>query len=196
MFNIRLKIRKEEVFMPYHFINTKGYSDAADAVLDAFLYRSGHQNSDKKPEIRYVNIPMTGMTSSIYVVRVDSYNNRVVKVTFNDGSFTKSVCSKNDTFDLDVGITICILKRIIGKNSEVANSTYAKLFRDIHKLMANAEKEKANEAKRKAEVREKQHRAEMKNKAKKMKEKEEAIDIAKQGYIRAMQELDMEDDLK
>lgn len=47
------------------------------------------------------------------ITNIEVYNDRVAKVTFDDGSFTKSVCQENDIFDLDVGITVCLMKKML-----------------------------------------------------------------------------------
>lgn len=120
--------------------------------------------------------------------KIDVYNDRVVKVTFIDDTFTKSVCSPNDRFDLDVGITICCMKRLLGNDSKDGNRVYNNIIRLAHKQMEINEKQ----AKLKAEEEKKRKAAEKKRamtkKAKMMKAKEEQIDIVKQGYLRALTE--------
>lgn len=116
-------------------------------------------------------------------VKVETYNDRVVKVTFEDGSFTKSVCSSNDTFDLDVGITICILKRVMGKNG---HKLYNNMMRDIHKIMDENEKDKEKARKEKAEHKTKQRKTELKAAAKKAKARQEQIDIQKTAFVEAL----------
>lgn len=116
-------------------------------------------------------------------VKVETYNDRVVKVTFEDGSFTKSVCSDNDTFDLDVGITICILKRVMGKNG---HKLYNNMMRDIHKIMDENEKDKEKARKEKAERKAKQRKTELKAAAKKAKARQDQIDIQKTAFVEAL----------
>ena len=116
-------------------------------------------------------------------VKVETYNDRVVKVTFEDGSFTKSVCSDNDTFDLDVGITICILKRVMGKNG---HKLYNNMMRDIHKIMDENEKDKEKARKDKAERKAKQRKTELKAAAKKAKARQDQIDIQKTAFVEAL----------
>lgn len=116
------------------------------------------------------------------VVAVDTYNDRVVKVTFSDGSFTKSVCGKNDTFDLDVGITICIMKKAMGKDG---HKLYNNLIRDVHATMEKNERDKERERELKAEFKRRQRKAELKKAAKKAKARQEKIDIQKTAIIEA-----------
>ena len=122
------------------------------------------------------------------VEKVETYNNRVVKVTFIDGTFTKAVCSENDIFDLDVGITVCAMKRLLGTNSENATRKYNRFINHVHSVIEkNTLKELAEEA-QKAKEKNKQRKAELKKAAKKLKAREEQIDIQKQAILRAQKE--------
>lgn len=87
----------------------------------------------------------------VSVDKVVTHNDRVVIVYFSDGTFTKSVCSVNDKFDIDVGITICILKKMLGGTKH-----YNDLIRNIHKKMDKIEAEKAKDSEEKKAHREKQ----------------------------------------
>ena len=118
-----------------------------------------------------------------FVDRVETYNDRVVKVTFIDGTFTKSVCSKNDAFDLDVGITICLMKRWLGKDG---NRLYNNLIRNVHKRMDQKERLAKKEKELRAEIREKERKMKAKKAAKKEKTRQEQIEIQKQAYIDAL----------
>lgn len=122
------------------------------------------------------------------VKKVETYNQRVVKVTFIDDTFTKSVCSENDHFDIDVGITICLLKRFMGTNSDNATREYNKTMNYIHAVMEKNEKEKVAAQAQKSSVKAKKRKAELKRAAKKLKAKEEQIDIYKQAILRAQKE--------
>lgn len=79
------------------------------------------------------------------ISRIITHNDRVVIVKFADGSFTKAVCSANDKFDIDVGITVCLLKKVLG-----GTNAYNNLIRKIHKQMDQQEaaKQAENEAKK------------------------------------------------
>lgn len=122
------------------------------------------------------------------VKKVETYNDRVVKVTFIDGTYTKAVCSENDNFDLDVGITICAMKRLLGTNSENATRAYNQFINSVHSIMEkNTLRELAKEA-RKAKEKSKKRKAELKRAARKLKAREEQIDIQKQAILRAQKE--------
>ena len=124
------------------------------------------------------------------VKKVETYNDRVVKMTFIDGTYTKAVCSENDNFDLDVGITICAMKRLLGTNSDNATRAYNRFIDSVHSVMEkNTLKELAEEA-RKAKEKSKKRKAELKRAARKLKVREEQIDIQKQAILRAQKELE------
>lgn len=123
------------------------------------------------------------------VSKVETYSNRVVKVTFIDGTFTKSVCSENDIFDIDVGITICMMKRMFGKDG---NKVYNNMIRDIHKTMDLNEKKKLEEKAIKAANRDKKQKFDAKKAEKKAAERQEQIDIQKTAMIEALRQHDLE----
>ena len=121
------------------------------------------------------------------IKKVETYNDRVVKVTFIDDTFTKAVCSENDHFDLDVGITICSMKRLLGKDG---NRHYNDLIRKAHKVIIENAKKKEAEAKEEAERKLKAKKAACKKAAKKLLKKQEQIDIQAQAIIQAHEELE------
>lgn len=124
------------------------------------------------------------MEKSFVVTKVDVYNNRAVKLTFSDGTFTKAVCSDGDTFSLDVGITICMIKKMMG-----SSSAYNKAMKDIHKLMERNKKaeEKAREEEKARKL--KREKILAKKKAKYDADREDYINALKEGYIRVAKEL-------
>lgn len=122
------------------------------------------------------------------VKKVETYNQRVVKVTFIDDTFTKSVCSENDHFDIDVGITICLLKRFVGTNGDDATRNYNKLMNQAHDVMEKNEKERLARVEEEKTLKAKKRKIELKRAAKKLKAKEEQIDIYKQAILRAQKE--------
>lgn len=75
------------------------------------------------------------------------YNNKTVVVRFCDGSVTKVTCSDNDTFDEEIGIEKCILKKVCGDNFK--NRIQA-LMREKRKAIETQTKQKeAEEAEKK-----------------------------------------------
>ncbi len=176
--------QKEENSMPVHFCCER-LSDETLKELGIFMCTDATKPQTKPRWIN--NLPA--------VKKVEVYNNRVVKVTFIDDTFTKSVCSENDNFDLDVGITICALKRLLGTNSDNATKHYNQFIEHVHAVMKRNDLKAAAEQGRRISEKAKRRKIELKNAARKLKAREEQIDIQKQAYLRATMEI-MEDDLK
>lgn len=102
------------------------------------------------------------------IIDVKTINNKVVIVTFVDGTQTKAVCDKDDTFNLEVGIGICITKRLMSDDEQTGNSMFNKTIKNALKVMKrNEQLEKARK-----EFEEEEKRVEEKIKRKKEKRAE------------------------
>lgn len=75
-----------------------------------------------------------------YVEDIRVYNDRVIVMKFKDGTYTKSECYGDDTFDINFGLTICVFKKIIGNYGK--NKTYKKLLDKLVKLMKKKDNER------------------------------------------------------
>lgn len=73
------------------------------------------------------------------IIDVKTINNKVVIVTFIDGTQTKAVCDKDDTFNLEVGIGICITKRLMSDDEQTGNSMFNKSIKNALKVMKRNE---------------------------------------------------------
>ena len=73
------------------------------------------------------------------IINVKTINNKVVIVTFIDGTQTKAVCDKDDTFNLEVGIGICITKRLMSDDEQTGNSMFNKSIKNALKVMKRNE---------------------------------------------------------
>lgn len=111
------------------------------------------------------------------------YPNKVVEVTFGDGTKEKAVCHDEDTFSLEQAISICICKKLIGgtKNYNKAIKGGLKLYeKGLELKKKEEEKQQLIERKREKRRLKKERRAERKM--------EEAINVQKEAYIRAWKE--------
>lgn len=103
------------------------------------LYKNGHQIDATK------FLPQ--------VADVQTYGDKVVKVTFSDGSFTKAVKDDEDDF-LTAGIAICYLKKMLAADAKYSTNAFNKVLTKILKVMDKnrraAEKKKKDEAEAKA----------------------------------------------
>ena len=73
------------------------------------------------------------------IIDVKVINNKVIIVTFIDGTQTKAVCDKDDTFNLEVGIGICITKRLMSNDEQTGNSMFNKTIKNALKVMKRNE---------------------------------------------------------
>lgn len=110
--------------------------------------------------------------------------NKVVEVTFVYGDKQKVVCQEPDTFSLEQAISICITKHLLGGTSAYnkAIKNGIKVYEDKLKAERNAKIEEDRIAKRRAKK-----AAYMKRRTEKR--REEQIEIQKEAYIRAMEEV-------
>lgn len=136
---------------------------------------------------RTVKWMMPTVDGGLDIQDIQVYNNKVVKVIFSDGSFTKAVCGENDNFDLDVGITICVIKRMVG-SGKVGHVWYNNLIRKAHQVMDDRAEEKKMFAKIEAERKERIKKEQEKRKAGREKAKQEQIDIHSEAFLKALQE--------
>lgn len=87
------------------------------------------------------------------VTDVQTYGDKVVKVIFADGTFTKAVKDDEDDF-LTAGIAICYLKKMLAADAKYSTNAFNKVISKIIKIMDKnrkaAEKKKKDEAEAKA----------------------------------------------
>lgn len=140
-------------------------------------------------------------TASKFIITIDITDvkvivpNKVVEVTFGDGTKEKSVCKEPDVFSLETAISICVSKKIMG-----GSGAYNKAIRDGIKVyedkLKKEEAEKLEQeriekkrAKRLAYKKRRATRLAEEAEAKKAAEREEQIEIQKEAYIRAMKQM-------
>lgn len=122
--------------------------------------------------------------------------NKVVEVTFADGTKEKSVCREPDIFSLESAISICISKKIMGGSGAYNNAVKCgmKVYKGKLKKedadKAEQERIEKKHAKRVAyKERRAAKRAEEESKRREQK-KEEQIEIQKEAYLRAIKEIE------
>lgn len=109
----------------------------------------------------------------------------VVFVTFADNTKTKAVLDSEDDFNLEQGISICITKKLLGDSGD---SIYNKLIKRAFQVKTQNERE-AEKAKRVyEEEKSKKEKALARYQKRKAKKREDAIEIQKEAYLRAMRE--------
>lgn len=165
------RIDKLELLKPDVPVETKSTVTSNGKSITVTTYKDGYKQSTKTllPEIKDVQV----------------YNNNTVVVEFVDGTKEKAVLHQDDQFSIEYGISICVTKKIIG-----GSSIYNKVIDHVIKVMNKNEKD------REAKAAAKEARAIRAKKAHEKKEKRknakinEAIEIQKEAYIRAMIEME------
>lgn len=113
--------------------------------------------------------------------------NKVVEVTFPNGDKQKSICQEPDVFSLEMAISICITKHLLGGTKE-----YNKVIRNGVKCYEN----KLNRNKAKTEEMERIEKRKVKlaayKKRKAEKRKEAQIEMQKEAYLRALRDFNKE----
>ena len=113
---------------------------------------------------------------------------KVVEVTFGDGTKEKSVCREPDVFSLEQAIAICIGKKIMGGSGAYNNA----IKRGLKVYEDKLKKEKIDKAEQERIANKHAKRiAYKKRKAaeREQAEKERQIEIQKEAYIRAIEEM-------
>lgn len=105
------------------------------------------------------------------IANIENYNNRAMKMTFSDGSFTRcAINSKDSAEDLFFynAATICYLKKLLDDGSNtLGTNVYNKFLEIFSKVVKEVEKEKnkekEKEAERKRRIKNKQKKKSRKN---------------------------------
>lgn len=108
----------------------------------------------------------------------------VMVMFFNDGTKTKAITDKNDTFDEETGILICLFKKLVDNICEIDDTSKYKTIYSLIKMAKKNNKEynKAREDKRKEEE------LEIYRKEKYRERKEKRIERKKEARIKEMEE--------
>lgn len=126
------------------------------------------------------------------ITDVKSIDDKVVIVSFIDGTSEKAVLSDDDKFSLEQGISICITKKILSDHTNGhGSSAYNKLIDYAMKVYKNKEKNikaiEESEKKTKEAERKRAEKLRKKRAKRKAKLREEQIEIQAEAYRRAMQ---------
>ena len=142
------------------------------SIPDTTTTTTNYDKHESKPKKTSINLD---------IVDYKVINDKVVIVTFNDGSTEKSICHGDDVFDLERAIELCICKKKFGGNKDyyAAIRKALKQVRDIDTKKKKDAEEKERIANRKAKYAER--------KAKRMDKKRKAqIDLQTESFVAAM----------
>lgn len=164
-------IKREDgvIMMDYSSISMKSYMD---------LRETGERASEVLEEKRRNDI------SNTIVNVIEIVPNKVAKVVFYDGTIEKVVCDEDDTFSLEMAITICMAKKLYG-----GTAAYNKAVRDGMKVYKRMLERKQNEKEDQERIAKKKQKRKEYLARREARRREEQIEIQKEAYIRAMKEL-------
>ncbi len=109
------------------------------------------------------------------ICNIQTYNDRAVQITFVDGTQTRCVCGKDETFDLYEGIAFCLFKRFLDK--EYGHKLFNDLMRYAMKKLDEQEKQKEREAEIEAEKKRHEEKKKLQAERRKARKREEKIGI-------------------
>jgi hypothetical protein len=116
------------------------------------------------------------------ISNIQTYNDRAVQITFADGTQTKSVCGKGETFDLYEGIAFCLFKRFLGNDG---HKGFNDMMRYAFKKLDEQEKAKEREVEIEAEKKRREEKKKLQAERRKARKREEQIGIFAEGVRRA-----------
>ena len=119
------------------------------------------------------SFPKVIMPDIARVELVDSNKSKIIMMFFTDGTMEKAVQSANDVYSFDVGITICLIKKLLSIISGgQGTALYNKLVSRANKIYEKAEERKKIELAEKA-VAETRYKKYIEKKERKRKQREE-----------------------
>jgi hypothetical protein len=121
------------------------------------------------------------------IINIQTFNDRVVQITFIDGSQTKCVCGKDETFDLYEGIAFCLFKRFLDR--EKGHKHFNDLMRYAMKKLDEQEESKRREAEIKADNKRHEEKKKRQAQRRKARKREEKIGIFVEALKRNRQAL-------
>lgn len=156
------------------------YLYVEDSQVRLANYKDGQRTSD------------IGIMESIADIQV--LNEKVVMVTFSDGKVEKAVLDTYDTFNIEQGIAICIMKKSFSKiSNDNGSSVYNKLveygLKAYNDILAAESKAEAEKQEKEARAKRNAEKAKRKRARKAAEKREAEIEIQKEAYLRAMREL-------
>lgn len=115
-------------------------------------------------------------------------NNKIIILTFMDDTTEKAILNDGDSFSLEEGITICVLKKILSdKSRSNGTAVYNKIIRHAMKIYTNKVKHEEEEKKKRLEEKRKEEKFINKKKVRDAKkraaEREEKVSIIKDALL-------------
>ena len=156
------------------------YADTINRILSDL-----HKNMKFSFECEPINEKLlkTNKTFSADKIKNVEFYPPAVKMTFTDGTVTTAVAQEGDEYDPKTGMMVCIMKYVWQSvNYNTALDKWIKKDRERDEKQEALQKAREEEKARKQKEQEKVAQ-------RKAKKREEAIEIQKEAYLRAMKEI-------
>ena len=140
--------------------------------ISAYYYKDGFRTDSKDliPAIKSIEV----------------FNNNTVKMTFINGDVQKSTAQKDDAFSFEDGVLRCIVKEMIGKESNAVLGKLLSYATDVYNKAEADKKKKAEEEKKKRIAAEKNRKKLQKHwEKKRAMEREKRIQEIAEAIVRA-----------
>lgn len=116
------------------------------------------------------------------IVDYKVYNKKVVVVWFDDGTKEKATCCELDSFDLERGIEVCVMKHIFGEDK------YKTVLKESMKQIKAVDKAKENKKKEEEAIANKKAKAAKKKAKYRANRRANRVAEMKEAYLAAMKE--------
>lgn len=116
----------------------------------------------------------------------DNNGVKTVVVYFEDGDRQHAVCCSEDTYDLERGIEVCVMKHIFGADE------YKLILKKAMRQVKAIDKAKEDEKKLKEEIAKKKAKSAKRKAKRRAKQRQARIDEMKEAYLAAMKECSKE----
>lgn len=169
----------------------KHLDDRISIIEESIFVNECNSKTEKEKEMR----------KDFRIVDYRTYENRVVIVTFEDNlnnkTEIKSVCNKDDKFDLERGIEVCVFKYLHGED------TYKQIIKEANRQIKAVDKAKEDKKKEEELIARKKAKAARKKAKRLAKQRQNRINEMQEAFFGAMVKHDSylekffdEDDLK
>lgn len=126
------------------------------------------------------------------IVDVKVIEEKAIIVSFADGTNEKATLDKEDKFNLEQGISICITKKLLEEKCRNGSNLYNKIVKRAEKVytqkIETLKKLKSEEEEKERIIAKKRKKNEQRWIKREMAAKEKQIEIQKEAYLRAMYE--------
>lgn len=167
------------------------YMGIQDDTKCKIVYEDGKISVLKNIGARFTrHLDIMSDIKSIKVYNDKHGNQKSMTMVFNNGVSVTASVDDMDVFSMDQGITICLLKYMLNRASEgCETSIYNKLVKHANRVYENGvrEEEAAKEEAKRLEAKHKKLAA--KKQRRKDRKREYEIELRKEAYIRAMNEM-------